>query len=106
VTSSEGRLELNPAWRGDDELTISSVTPDGDGEAISVDSRGGVWPVGDKTDTVDLPLAWSPDGSALALRAVEGATSDVAGSYVEIMTGDQRDRVSDAPDVLIVGWTQ
>jgi hypothetical protein len=106
VTSSEGRLELNPTWRGDGELTISSITPDGDGETISVDGRGGVWPVGDDADTVDLPLAWSPDGSVLALRAVEGGTSDIAGSYIEIMTLDERDRVSDAPDVLMVGWTE
>jgi len=105
VTLSADRMELNPAWNGDGELSIGSVKPAGGSDAISVDSAGGVWPLSRAEDAIDLPLAWSPDGDTLAVRTVEGAPADVATSYVELMKGDQRARVSDIPDVLIVGWT-
>ena len=106
VTSSADRMELNPAWNGNGELSISSVKPAGGSDAISVDGAGGVWPLSRAEDAIDLPLAWSPDGETLAVRTVEGAPADVAASYVELMRGDQRARVSDIPDVLIVGWTE
>ncbi|MEX2225172.1 MAG: hypothetical protein WEB52_01835 [Dehalococcoidia bacterium] len=108
VTSSEDRMEFNPAWNGDDELTISSVKPEGGSDAVSVDARGGVWPLSRNDDSIDVPLAWSPDDSTLAVRTVEGeSASDTATSYVEFLTpGGARDRVSDSADVLIVGWIE
>jgi Tol biopolymer transport system component len=112
VTTSQDRMELNPAWNGDGELTISSVKPGGGSDAISVDAAGGVWPLSRDDDAIDLPLSWSPDGAALAVRTltVDGAgdatQADLSSSYVELMAGDERERVSDVPDVLIVGWTE
>jgi hypothetical protein len=108
VTSDSDRAEFNPAWNVDGDLTISSVKPDGGGDAISVDSGGAVTALSDNSDAIDLPLAWSPDGSSLAVRAVDGASPEEAGrSYVEIVTpGGGRERASDAADVLVVGWLE
>jgi Tol biopolymer transport system component len=108
VTSDSDRAEFNPAWNVDGDLTISSVKPDGGGDAISVDSGGAATALSDNSDAIDLPLAWSPDGSSLAVRAVDGASPEEAGrSYVEIVTpGGGRERASDAADVLVVGWLE
>ena len=108
VTSDSDRAEFNPAWNVDGDLTISSVKPDGGGDAISVDAGGGATALSDNSDAIDLPLAWSPDGSALAVRSVDGASPEEAGrSYVEIVKPDgSRERASDAADVLVVGWLE
>jgi Tol biopolymer transport system component len=108
ITASAGRLELNPAWNGDHELTIGSVDDEGGSDAVSVDAAGGLWPVTRSDDTADLPLAWSPDGKKLAARSVETASASGGGaSYVELMSADgERERVSDSADALIVGWKE
>jgi Tol biopolymer transport system component len=108
VTSDSDRAEFNPAWNVDGDLTISSVKPDGGGDAISVDSGGAATALSDNSDAIDLPLAWSPDGSSLAVRSVDAASPEQAGrSYVEIVKlGGDRERASDAADVLVVGWLE
>ena len=108
VTSDTDRAEFNPAWNVDGQLTISSVKPDGGGDAVSVDAGGAVTTLSENSDAIDLPLAWSPDGSSLAVRSVDGASPEDAGrSYVEIVTPDGgRERASDAADVLVVGWLE
>jgi Tol biopolymer transport system component len=100
--------QINPAWRGDAELTIASIDAAGGGDAVSVDIDGATDTLTTNDDSIDLPVAWSPDGSTLAVRAVEGATPFEAGeSHIELVTpaGD-RERVSNSADVLIVGWLE
>jgi Tol biopolymer transport system component len=108
VTSDVDRAEFNPAWNVDGDLTISSVKADGGGDAITVDPAGAATTLTENGDGFDLPIAWSPDGSSLAVRSVEGGSPDDLGrSYVEIVgAGGRRERTSDASDVLVVGWTE
>jgi len=108
VTSDADRAEFNPAWNVDGDLTISSVKSDGGGDAVSIDSAGGATALSENGDAIDLPIAWSPDGLSLAVRNVEGGSPEEAGrSYVEIVGADgQRERASEASDVLVVGWTE
>jgi Tol biopolymer transport system component len=101
------RGELNPAWRGSSELTIGSLNLDGGGNAVTVDAAGGASTITTNDDGIDLPLEWSPDGTTLALRAVDGKTPAGAGtSHVELVHDGARDRVSESADVQIVGWTK
>lgn len=109
VSSTDGaRVEFNPAWRPDGELTIASVKPEGGGDAVSIDAGGTVRALSNNDDSIDLPLAWSADGAALVVRSVEGANAQSAGeSALELLRDDgSRDRLSDSPDVLIVGWLE
>ena len=107
-SSSDDAAQINPAWRGDDELTIASIDATGGGDAISVDGSGAADTITDNDDSIDLPVSWSPDGASLAVRAVEGATPlDAGESHVELVTPNGgRERVSDQADVLIVGWME
>ena len=99
------RGELNPAWRGNGELTIASLNLDGGASALSVDAAGATSPITASSDRIDLPLDWSPDGTTLAVRAVDGKTpADVSTSHVELVRDSGRDRVSESADVQIVGW--
>jgi Tol biopolymer transport system component len=104
------RGELNPAWRSGSELTIASLNLDGGGNAVTVDASGVTSALTADSDRIDLPLAWSPDGTTLAVRAVDGKTPfDARESHVELVHAygprdGARDRVSDSADVQIVGW--
>jgi Tol biopolymer transport system component len=104
VTAEGGGAELNPAWRGDD-VTISLADVEG-GSSVTVDVGGVNSTLAESDDSIDLPLAWAPDGSALAVRAVDGSLGDgIGSSYVELIGADgSRQRASDSPDALVVGW--
>lgn len=106
VAASGPREEFNPAWRRDGELTIASVNPQGGGDAVAVGGGGQTQSITSHASSIDLPLAWSPDGSKLAVRAVQGASpTDAGASHVELVDGKGgRERVSSRADVLIVGW--
>jgi Tol biopolymer transport system component len=108
AASADDAAQINPAWRGDDELTIASISADGGGGAVSVDATGASDAITENEDSIDVPVAWSPDGSSLAVRAVEGATPLEAGeSHIELVTPEgDRARVSERADVLIVGWME
>jgi Tol biopolymer transport system component len=99
--------QINPAWTAANELTVASVKPEGGGDAVAFAADGSARTLDDNDDTIDLPLAWSPDGASLAVRAIDGATPlDARGSRIELWQRDgTRDVVSEGPDVLIVGWT-
>jgi Tol biopolymer transport system component len=104
--ADDSREEFNPAWRGDGELTIASLNPQGGGNAVDVGRTGAMQNLTTNAASIDLPLGWSPDGGKLVVRAVEGANPDQAGaSHLELVApnGD-RTRVSDSADVLVVGW--
>ncbi|HEX5479279.1 MAG TPA: hypothetical protein VFY79_06115 [Dehalococcoidia bacterium] len=97
---------FNPAWQPDGALSVGAVLSAGGGEAVSVAPGGAPSPVTQTDDSMDLPLAWSPDGGELVVRVVEGKTPFEAGqSHVEIIDGNgDRTQVSDSADVLVVGW--
>ena len=101
------RAEYNPAWDGDGKLSIAAVKPDGGGDAIA-DAAGAAQQLTDNTDSIDLPLDWSPDSTQLAVRSVEGASEfDAGASHIDLVARDgSRQRVSDSPDVIVVGWTE
>jgi Tol biopolymer transport system component len=107
-TSSDDAAQINPAWRGDGELTIASIAADGGGDTVSIDDTGAAETITDNDESIDVPIAWSPDGASLAVLAVEGATPlDAGESHIELVTPDgERERVSDQTDVLIVGWLE
>lgn len=107
-TIGVARGELNPAWKDDRSLTIASVGLDGGGSALALDGGGVASALTTKGDGIDLPLAWSPDGDALVVRAVDGTSPfDATQSHVEIVRADgTRDRISDSADVMVVGWTE
>jgi Tol biopolymer transport system component len=107
-TAGEAAAEVNPAWRADGDLTVASIDADGGAGAVSVDEGGGVETISKNADGIDLPLQWAPDGSTLAVQAVEGATPlEARESHLELVTPDgRRERVSGQADVLIVGWLE
>lgn len=106
ASDDAAREEYNPAWSPGGELTIAAVDGAG-GNAVRVE--GGVTAqISGEDGSIDLPLAWSPDGAALAVRAVEGESAfDAGASAIDLVQADgTRTRVSDSPDVLIVGWLE
>jgi len=108
IESDAPRAEFNPAWRDDGELTVAAIKPEGGGGALAVDVDGATTALTTNDDSIDLPLAWSPDGASLAVRNVDGAsTFEAAESHVDLIAGDgSRERVSEHADVLIVGWLE
>ncbi len=101
------RGELNPAWRGSVELTIASLNLDGGGNAVVIDAAGAPSAITTNDDSIDVPLDWSPDGTTLAVRAIDGKTpADATTSHVELLYDGERERVSESADVQIVGWTR
>jgi Tol biopolymer transport system component len=107
VASAGVTDEFNPTWNADSGLTVSVLKEEGGGDAVEV-SGFRTNQISSNDDSMDLPLDWSPDGTKLVVRAVEGKTPFEAGaSYVEVVGRDgSRDRVSDSSDVTIVGWLE
>jgi len=100
------RGEFNPAWTPDGDLTVAALNIDGGAGAVTLSDLG-LTEETRNTDSIDLPLGWSPDGQTLAVRAVDGETPFEAGaSHVELVRNGERERVSDSSDVSIVGWSQ
>ncbi len=102
------RGEFNPVWTPGGELTVASMHLDGGASAITSDQSGNLRPETAASETLDLPLEWSPEGRTLVVRSVEGETPFEAGaSHVEIVSPDgDRERVSESSDITIVGWTE
>ena len=99
------RGELNPTWRPGGQLTIGALKLDGGGDALTIDGAGATSRVTTNTDGIDLPLAWAPDETSLAVRALDGRTPfDASTSHVDLVRNGNRERVSENADVLIVGW--
>ncbi|MBI5288878.1 MAG: hypothetical protein HY873_07890 [Chloroflexi bacterium] len=100
------RGEFNPAWTPDGDLTVAALNLDGGAGAVTMSDLGATEET-QNTDSIDLPLGWSPDGRTLAVRAVEGETPFEAGaSHVELVRDGERERISDSSDISIVGWTE
>jgi Tol biopolymer transport system component len=101
------KAQTNPAWKGAHNLTLGAVKAEGGGDAVDVAPGAGITArVTDNSDTMDLPLAWSPDGARLAVRSVDGATPFEAGaSHIDLVDADgNRARVSDSADTTVLGW--
>jgi Tol biopolymer transport system component len=103
VPSDPAVGEMSPAFDSAGTLTIAELGAAGGG-ASNVDGAGTTATISDGATGFDLPLAWSPDNSSLAVRSV---APDSGASYIELVApGGQRERVSDRADVLIVGWLE
>jgi Tol biopolymer transport system component len=55
-----------------------------------------------------MPVAWSPDGETLAATVYESGRDGnlQGGESVELVTPQQRLRISDVPGVRFLGWVQ
>ena len=102
------RIEFNPAWDAAGDLTIAAVDAAGaGGAAVRLDDAGEAEAVSATPGGLDLPLAWSPDGGVLAVRAVHAPSGEEAPGFLELVTEDGgRRRVSSSADALIVGWVE
>jgi len=102
----DGSSQLAPAFAEDGTLAIGALRPQGGGTAVEVHGDGSASTLTDTGADIDLPIAWSPDGSKLAVRSVEDATSYSAGpSHIDLVdAAGGRARVSDGADTLVVGW--
>lgn len=105
ASGSPGQTEYSPAWTPDGALTMAALTRAGVAAAITVGADGGTERLSGDRRALDQPLAWSPDGQALAVRSMEDATGQA--NHLEILTRDgERRSVSENADVLVVGWLE
>jgi Tol biopolymer transport system component len=99
--------EYNPTWRADGELTIASIDADGR-DALATGAAGNTTTISGTRAGITVPLRWAPDGSTLAALSIDGQTPlDVGAGHLEVVTPEgERTRISEGPDVLIVGWLE
>ncbi|MHB8682759.1 MAG: TolB family protein [Dehalococcoidia bacterium] len=107
IPQDQTKAQLSPTWKGDGQLTIGAVKLTGGGGAVQVQAAGGAAvPLTRNTDSMDVPIAWSPRGDELAVRSVEGKTPfDAGAAHLDLVSaGGSRQRISNSPDTLVVGW--
>ena len=105
ASGSPGQAEYSPAWSPDGALTMAALTRAGVAAAITVGADGSTERLSGDRRALDQPLAWSPDGQALAVRTMEDAPDQA--NHLEILMRDgERRAVSDNADVLVVGWLE
>jgi hypothetical protein len=101
-----GVAQFNPVWTRSGTLTVGTLTPGLGGAALRLGDGGGASALAPPARGFDVPLAWSPDGAHLAVRAFAGASLDDPGpSRVAVVgtDGERRD-LSPVSDVIIAGW--
>jgi dipeptidyl aminopeptidase/acylaminoacyl peptidase len=108
--------QFGPVWERSGALTIGRL--DGaagadaplrlraDGSARFTQSTLPALPAARQVRGFDVPLSWSPDGGALAVRAFAGSSaSDPGPSRVEVIGAEgTRQPLSSLSDVTIAGW--
>jgi hypothetical protein len=98
---------LGPAWTPGGELTVSSARRGGStlrfgGSELSASAAT---PVGaSQGDGFDVPLAWSPDGAGLAVRAVTGDVGSVRDQRLALISGSGDRRPFGNADTKFLGW--
>ena len=98
---------LGPAWTPQGQLTFSVGAPggqtialrSGDLRASAADSLASAPPNG-----FDIPLAWSPDGTGLAARAISGDLGAVQGARLAIIARGNTRLVFGNADSKFLGW--
>ncbi len=102
-----GDVTLGPAWTPQGDLTYSTASRGEpavrlDGAALATSAARPVG--GESSDGFDIPLAWSPDGAALAVQAVTGALGDVKALRLGLISGDGARRLFGTTDTKFLGW--
>jgi len=99
--------DFNPIWHPKDgDLTLGRLTlGEAKAPAIRVDASE-VKPLEAPSQGFDVPLAWSPDGSTLALRSFQGNLESKSGPYHLILLDaeGQRREVKAESEISFVGW--
>jgi Tol biopolymer transport system component len=105
--------QFRPLWSSDGSLTVGTLE---DGASAGGTRRVAVGGAAGATDEpidapargFDVPLAWSPDDTRLAVRAFsEPSLSDPGTSTVVIVgTDGGRRQLSDLSDVAVAGWIE
>jgi Tol biopolymer transport system component len=99
--------DFNPIWDPKDgDLTLGRLTL-GEARAPAMQvSASGVEPLEGPSQGFDVPLAWSPDGSTLALRSFEGDLESEIGPWhiVLLDAKGQRQEVKAESEISFVGW--
>jgi hypothetical protein len=99
--------DFNPIWHPKDgDLTLGRLTlGEARAPAMRVDASG-LQPLEAPSQGFDVPLAWSPDGSTLALRSFEGdLESDVGPWHLVLLDAKgQRREVKAESEISFVGW--
>ena len=100
--------DFNPIWHpGDGDLTVGRLTlGDVKAPALRVDASQ-VEPLEAPSQGFDVPVAWSPDGSTLALRSFQGDLESELGPWhlVLLDAEGQRREVKAENEISFVGWT-
>ncbi|MBF6599614.1 MAG: hypothetical protein IVW36_03780 [Dehalococcoidia bacterium] len=106
LPSGAASAAFNPAWKPNGQLTVGALSAGGGAGAVEISRSGESTPLTQNAASMDVPLSWSPDGSALAVRSVQGTTPASAGaaSLDLVDSRGNRRRVGDGTDVLVVGW--
>ncbi|MSQ61026.1 MAG: hypothetical protein EXR43_00325 [Dehalococcoidia bacterium] len=98
---------LGPAWTPQGQLTFSVGVPggqtlalrSGDLRAAAADSLASA-----PANGFDIPLAWSPDGTGLAARAITGDLGAVQGARLAILARGNTRLVFGNADSKFLGW--
>jgi hypothetical protein len=100
--------DLNPIWHpGDGDLTVGRLTlGDAKAPAMRVNASE-VEPLVAPSQGFDVPVAWSPDGSTLAVRSFQGDLESELGPWhlVLLDAKGQRREVKAESEISFVGWT-
>jgi hypothetical protein len=108
--------QFAPVWEANGSLTIGRLDgqPGADAPARLRSAGSGAFATSSLPGLpaaqrgFDVPLSWSPDGGALALRTFQGSSaSDPGASRVEVIGSDGARRpLSTLSDVTIAGWLE
>jgi Tol biopolymer transport system component len=100
--------QYNPIWSPAGDLTVAGVSGRR-ATTLALYASGGSRGIVTNQGAIDLPMAWSPDGATLAVRTVNGTSPlDAGASHLALVSASDgaRMRISDSPDVTIVGWLE
>lgn len=97
-----GDEDTGIAWNPRSGEATVGVVPAAPGQAVPAapGAHTAVAPSG-----FDVPVAWSPDGTLLALRHFSGATTDDPGTEtIVVQSGARRQELHSAAPLTIAGW--
>lgn len=99
--------EFNPVWHPQDgDLTLGRLTLGERSAPVMRVSASGLEPLAAPSRGFDVPLAWSPDGSTLALRSFQGDLASGLDPWhlVLLDAQGQRREVTAESEISFVGW--
>lgn len=96
-----GQEEIGLAWNPDGTLSTGSA-----GAGAGVRRSGGQLQIPQRNHGLTQPLAWSPSGRFLAIRAFQGADPTNPGASQDLLVerGGRRRSITAAEPVRFIGW--